>query len=1058
MANKTKKNLIRGKDEYSRYYGDFKGVDLASDHTQVHPQRLAYSVNMYKDYRSGQGQALETVPGFRRRIKCGGEIYGIHSAVLGGKERVFVHAGNKLLWWKNYPTGIERKTGIRRFSRRGLSPIESYEPDFPSSGAQIVDGKLFHINGTVQIKNRSTIRRRVGNVEDKYIIKLEFTVNSLGELPAESDHVAEIGLLNSSNTHFYAIKLLKTGKTDTFAIQIGDGYPERECVIGAKYVLDLTMNVGSEEPDVVVRLNGSFIGGESIKYTTSVDSFDGIYITLCYGAKGLQLTYHKLLMDGPRFELLERKVEDVYSVANVEKKDFALFTSSIVQEKAIDYVLNNSDLYVYVPPQTDFTVSYSVLENGAEVEELNSVISDAFTDYTVGMNERKSTSFYANERIYVLDGKNFFSLGIENEQVKAYNLKANVYVPTKTVGTVMGGAYAASGVELEQRNILTEYFKETFIADGESTVFQLSERELVGIEAGSTSIYPDEISVSVYGDRLEMSEEDPGDGKNAIKYFFPEIGQVVLWRSPPKPEEVTVREGQTALPDTKYPSNYAGIEIRARKRLKTIAGVELTDGGASVIKKCTVACLYDNRVFLSGNPELPNVIFYSKMIDGAPDLTYFGIADYVVDGFSSSPVTAMMQVADTLMVLKADTQQEGSVFYHTPTVTESAVQPKIYPSTQGLAGVGCLGACRNFLDDPIFISKYGVEAMGKLSVRYERAIEHRSSLIDPVLTALDLKNASLEEWGGYLVLLVDGKIFLADSRQRYTHDIGVMQYEWYYLEDIGIYSGQSREFHYAAEYPFSALEGVEIDGVPLRLAASVYNYSQNETEDLRGQNVSTSVSQKTFEVNDETFTVFVREHIIRDALSGETVGVEYLLCEQNEYSVGGNFHPATLVKTLGDNLFFGTGNGDVCSFNFDKRGTDGEIPAEWYDFNDRIIYSGCATGMDNCGIPHLTKSTVKKSTVIKTRTFVGSGAKVRVRTNRQPFLQVGRIVGTKQNFDLLDFSALAISEEANNLFLIREKAKKWVEKQYYVYSDEFHRPFAIYNISYRYVIAGRYKE
>ena len=64
---KTRENLSKGTTEYNRYYGNFRGVDFSNDHTQVNPSRLAYAVNMYKDYRSKQGVALETVAGFRKR-------------------------------------------------------------------------------------------------------------------------------------------------------------------------------------------------------------------------------------------------------------------------------------------------------------------------------------------------------------------------------------------------------------------------------------------------------------------------------------------------------------------------------------------------------------------------------------------------------------------------------------------------------------------------------------------------------------------------------------------------------------------------------------------------------------------------------------------------------------------------------------------------------------------------------------------------------------------------------------------------------------------------------
>ena len=117
MAYKTSKNLLTEKDVYNRYYGDFRGVDFSSDHTQVHERRLAYMVNMFKDYQSGQGQAIETIAGFRRRVVLpeASEIYGIfnfaHKDAEGNTVTdVLIHAGNKLYLWANYPEHGKRRS------------------------------------------------------------------------------------------------------------------------------------------------------------------------------------------------------------------------------------------------------------------------------------------------------------------------------------------------------------------------------------------------------------------------------------------------------------------------------------------------------------------------------------------------------------------------------------------------------------------------------------------------------------------------------------------------------------------------------------------------------------------------------------------------------------------------------------------------------------------------------------------------------------------------------------------------------------------------------------
>ena len=113
--------------------------------------------------------------------------------------------------------------------------------------------------------------------------------------------------------------------------------------------------------------------------------------------------------------------------------------------------------------------------------------------------------------------------------------------------------------------------------------------------------------------------------------------------------------------------------------------------------------------------------------------------------------------------------------------------------------------------------------------------------------------------------------------------------------------------------------------------------------------------------------------------------------------------------------------------------------------------------MDCCDIPHLTKNTVKRSTVIKTKSFRSSAAKIKVRTNKKPYTQIARINNSLFSFEDMDFSDFTFNTTEQSLFAIKEKEKQWVEKQYYIYSDEYMKPFALYYVSFRYQIVGRLK-
>ena len=856
--------LTQNTSEGSAYYGDFRGVDFSSDHTQVNRQRLAYAVNMFRDYQSGQGRALETIAGFRRRFESPNKdrIYGIHELrdVSGG---VLVHSGNKLYLWRNYPESV--------------NILKEATLELPQESA--------NTNGTLT-----------------FLIPLAFPIESVADVKKAS--------------------------------------------------------------------------GESILANTV------------------------LLSDTKTLEI---------SRGDLSQGD-------LVQIQYYESVMQSSDAI------------YS------------------------GMNERKSESFVFNNRLYIIDGKNY--LVFDGKDVK--NVSSVAYVPTTYINIIPSGENASIGVEYEQRNILSPNFKHTFIADGETTEFYMNENNLDSI-----------VSVKVYDAVVDNYEVDLAQGK------------ITFSEAPKKPK------------DENRPEFYAGIEITASKRLYSASGItQQRDVIEELVTECTLVSIFDNRVFMSGNPAFPNHVFYcGRNLTGYVDPTYFGILNYVQDGIGNIPITGMVAVADTLMVLKNESQQDGSTFFHKAMDSSQNLLPRIYPSTQGLNGIGCLGACINFLDDPVFVSKLGLEGVSQLSVRLERAIEHRSSMVDAKLVNMNLEDATLTEWNGYLVLNVNGCMFLADSRQKFSHDTGSTQYEWYYLEDIGVYDGQYTEYRYSEDLP-PEFEGKHVRycpvckrsalrcdcatddnwiSVPIAAASKYYNEDRGEYEDRTKQIANPPSESGTSSVvihEDDILLEFagieyterVYFTIYESDEGGDEVVVRALLCSTRGNKTGGVFKPAVITKVLDDNLFFGTNNGTVCSFNFDMREADGEIHPKYYTFDDRVIYCGCATRMDNCDIPHLTKSTVKKSTVIKTKSFLSSAAKIKVRTNKKPYEQIARINSEVFSFDNVDFTDLSFSTTENSLFAVREAEKKWVEKQYFLYSDEYMKPFSVYYIAYRYNVVGRYKQ
>ena len=208
--------------------------------------------------------------------------------------------------------------------------------------------------------------------------------------------------------------------------------------------------------------------------------------------------------------------------------------------------------------------------------------------------------------------------------------------------------------------------------------------------------------------------------------------------------------------------------------VKIIYGKTIT-GYADRIKKCTLLTVFDNRVFFSGNQDYPNTVWHSSLNDPS----YCSDLDYYNEGLDLSPVKSMVAGNNALWVFKMPSQANTTVFYHNPVIDSE--YGKIYPSTHSSISIGCIAAGINFNDDIVFFSDRGMEAING-DITTEQVLSHRSSLIDSkLLTESNYKSMILEEYEGYLLVIIGNKIYLADSRTMFTNE-NHTEYEWFYWE------------------------------------------------------------------------------------------------------------------------------------------------------------------------------------------------------------------------------------------------------------------------------------
>ena len=352
--------------------------------------------------------------------------------------------------------------------------------------------------------------------------------------------------------------------------------------------------------------------------------------------------------------------------------------------------------------------------------KLYKVAGSTKTQLYTGLKAARSNAFVYENVWYFKDGLHYL-------QYDGTTIKDVVgYVPTTTIARKpMGG-----GTKYEDVNMLSDYRKNTFLADGGSFDFFL---DVINIDDDFVPIVK-ENDVVVDPSKYTV---DYADGKITFTNYAPD---------PP------LTEGQD------------NISVEFKKAV---------DRYKKCILNSSLLQVFDNRVFFSGNEEFPNMVWHCSLNDPS----YVSDLDYYREGMDSASIRGLVAGNNALWVFREPSSANTTVFYHTPTLDEE--YGKIYPSTHSSVTTGCIGRAINFNDDIVFFSERGMEGISG-DVTTEQVVAHRSSLVDrKLISEADYKDMILAEWEGYLLVFIGDKVYLADSRATYTNGNHV-EYEWFY--------------------------------------------------------------------------------------------------------------------------------------------------------------------------------------------------------------------------------------------------------------------------------------
>ena len=368
-------------------------------------------------------------------------------------------------------------------------------------------------------------------------------------------------------------------------------------------------------------------------------------------------------------------------------------------------------------------VDHMIIHEGVKLYDYNMSTGVTTTLKSSGMNPRKSVGFVFNNIFFIKDGLNY----LEYNGTTIKDVEGTI--PNIAIHNLASGETKM----IQEANLLTDYATEEYLCDGVKITYNLSQKNVSNVTIWDiTNVTPTQITTGFTIDTTE--------------------GKVIF---------------------NIAPTNGKIYRIKYSK----------ASDGANMIKKCTLACLFDNRVFFSGNKDYPNMLIWC----GLNDPRYVGVTSYATQGGDVSQIKALVPGNNALWVFKEPSQENTTIFYNVPLeVYDAKLEQtiKTYGSSHSSISTGCLSTGINFNDDICFFSDRGLEGISS-DITTEQAIAHRSTLVDSkLLSETNYKDLTLAEWEGYLLVAIDNRVYLADSHQKVQNNDHI-EYEWFYW-DLGV--------------------------------------------------------------------------------------------------------------------------------------------------------------------------------------------------------------------------------------------------------------------------------
>lgn len=252
---------------------------------------------------------------------------------------------------------------------------------------------------------------------------------------------------------------------------------------------------------------------------------------------------------------------------------------------------------------------------------------------------------------------------------------------------------------------------------------------------------------------------------------------------------------------------------------------------------------------------------------------------------------------------------------------------------------------------------------------------------------------------------------------------------------------------------------------PMYLSASgVWAIAQQDISSERALNIrSTRINKKLLEnYNLEEAIMFKWKQNLMLCINGECYVADaaqktYANNKTNTFEYEWYYWkniPARAAYNFEETLYFGTEDGRICRFNDDIKNSRGEIQPKAYSDDGEAIVAEWATTFSDDGDFMRLKTMKKKGSGVMLKTYLRSGVKVCIRTDKDFEKEIRNKSAGLFNFEDIDFSDFTFNTSPYLVVPFNAKFKKYKAIQVICRNDKVNQAFGVLGIIRRYVIGN----